>query len=69
MYNIHYWNKDFNKCPTNVPIFILKLDFNLETGFVENGLIHSLIHNRIYNFNECLGWDYYVEPYGEIRDD
>lgn len=60
---INGWNTDFHQCPTNVPIFILKPDLEIEYGFIENDLIHSPIHNQIYDFNECLGWDYYVEPY------
>lgn len=63
MTNTYSWNTDFNQCPTNTPIFILKPDLEIETGFIENNLIHSPIHNQIYSFNECLGWDYYVEPY------
>lgn len=63
IHSIDEWFTDFNKCPTNVPIFILKPDLAIEYGFIENGLIHSLIANQIYTFDECMAWSWYQSPY------
>lgn len=63
LYGIDEWFTDFHQCPTNTNIFLLKPDSSLESGFIQDGLIHAPTYKEIYNFNECMAWAFKEDEY------